>query len=75
MPVILEVNDKGEILVPAELVRAAPHTRVTVSLKPLTPKPTRASGRLVDSLPKLSGHLAEPALTYRREDLYGADGR
>jgi hypothetical protein len=26
--VIVEVNDAGEILVPAELVQAAPHTRL-----------------------------------------------
>ncbi len=27
---IVEVNDAGEILVPAELVQAKPHTRISV---------------------------------------------
>jgi len=43
---IVEVNDAGEILVPAELVQAAPHTRInadregdSVVLKPLAEKP------------------------------------
>jgi len=43
---IVEVNDAGEILVPAELVQAAPHTRLkadregnAVILKPLAENP------------------------------------
>ena len=78
---IIEVNDAGEILVPAELVQAAPHTRLdagregnSVVLKPLTEKPVR-SHRLVDSLPILEGRLADPAMTFRRENIYGPDDR
>ena len=80
---IVEVNDAGEILVPAELVKAAPHTRLTadregdsVVLKPLAhEEPTEGKRRLVDSLPILDGRLSDPAMTFRREDLYGADSR
>ena len=33
LPMIVEVNDAGEILVPAELVQAAPHTRLKSPMK------------------------------------------
>ena len=77
---IVEVNDAGEILVPAELVRAAPHTRIkadregdSVVLKPLAGKARRRSHSLVDSLPLLDGQLSDRAMTFRREDIYGPD--
>lgn len=79
---IVEVNDAGEILVPAELVQAAPHTRLkadregdSVVLQPLAEKPRGRTHRLVDSLPMLEGRLSDPAMTFRREDVYGPDGR
>jgi hypothetical protein len=53
---IIEVNEAGEILVPAELVQAPPHTRLEanregdlVVLKPLAEKPRDRSHHLVDS--------------------------
>ena len=74
--------DAGEILIPAELVQAAPHTRLkadregdAVVLKPLAEKPAGRTHRIVDSLPRLEGRLAESAMTFRREDIYGPDGR
>jgi bifunctional DNA-binding transcriptional regulator/antitoxin component of YhaV-PrlF toxin-antitoxin module len=79
--VIVEVNDAGEILVPAELVQAPPHTRLeadregdSVVLKPLSSKPARRT-HLGSSLPVLEGRLADSATTFRREDIYGTDGR
>ena len=79
---IVEVNDAGEILVPAELVRAAPHTRLnadrqgdSVVLKPLAEKPVGKSHPTVDSLLILEGRLTDPAMTFRREDIYGPDAR
>ena len=79
---IVEVNDEGEVLVPAEVVRAAPHTRLkadregdSVVLKPLAGKSVGRSHRLVDSLLTLEGRLADPAMTFRREDMYGPDSR
>ena len=79
---IVEVNDAGEILIPAELVQAAPHTRLkadregdSVVLKPLAGKPRDRGHRLVDSLPILEGRLSDPAMTFRREDIYGPDTR
>jgi hypothetical protein len=78
---IVEVNDAGEILIPAELVQAAPRTRLTadregdaVVLKPLAVKVGKRD-RLVDSLAVLEGRLADPELTFRREDLYGPDDK
>ena len=77
---IVEVNDAGEILVPAELVQAPPHTHLeadregdSVVLKPLADKPGSRT-TLVSSLPVLEGRLADPAMTLRREDIYGPDG-
>jgi hypothetical protein len=82
LPMIIEVNDAGEILVPAELVQAAPHTRLnadregdSVVLKPLAERPRERGHRLVDALPILHGRLADPAMTFRREDIYGPDAR
>lgn len=79
---IVEVNDAGEILVPAELVQATPHTRLeadregdAVILRPLTDRPALKNQRIVDSLPVLEGRLCDPAMTFRREDIYGPDGR
>jgi hypothetical protein len=79
--VIVEVNEAGEILVPAELVQAPPHTRLeadregdSVVLKPLVAKPAPRT-HLASSLPVLEGRLADPAMTFRREDIYGPDGR
>ncbi|MDQ1469127.1 MAG: hypothetical protein QOJ99_607 [Bryobacterales bacterium] len=79
---IVEVNDAGEILLPAELVQAVPHTHLradregdSVVLKPLAEKPARRHHKLVASLPVLEGRPSEPAMTFRREDIYGADDR
>jgi hypothetical protein len=79
---IVEVNDAGEILLPAELVRAEPHTRLeagregnSLSLKPLAENSVGRSHCLVDSLPVLEGSLADPFMTFRREDIYGPDAR
>jgi bifunctional DNA-binding transcriptional regulator/antitoxin component of YhaV-PrlF toxin-antitoxin module len=79
---IVEVNDAGDILVPAELVQAAPHTRLeadregdAVILRPLAERSARRNQRIVNSLPVLEGRLSDPAMTFRREDIYGPDGR
>jgi hypothetical protein len=79
---IVEVNDAGEILVPAELVRAAPRTRLNadregnlVVLKPLAEKQAGASHRITEWLPTLEGRLADSGLMFRREDIYDADSR
>jgi hypothetical protein len=78
---IVEVNDAGEILVPAELVQPPPHTRLeaaregnSVVLKPLAEKPARRT-RVASLLPVLDGRLADSAVTFRREDIYGSDDR
>jgi hypothetical protein len=65
----------------AELVRAAPHTRLEADregdllvLKPLHKRP-ETSPSLVDSLPVVKGRMADPQMTFRREDIYGSDAR
>jgi hypothetical protein len=76
--VIIEVNDAGEVLVPAELVQAEPHTRLqadrdgdSLVLKPVIPKPVRGVG----SLSVLEGRLTDTAMRFTREQIYGAEGR
>ena len=75
---IIEVNDAGEVLVPAELVQAEPHTRLqadrdgnSLVLKPVV----RRSMRGVDSLSVLEGRFTDPAMRFGREQIYGAEGR
>jgi hypothetical protein len=79
---IIEVNESGEILVPAELVQAAPHTRLeadrqgdAVVLRPLANNVAGRDRRLLEALPILEGRLADPAMTFRRQDIYGSDAR
>jgi hypothetical protein len=79
---IVEVNDASEILVPAELVQAPPHTRLdlhregdVVVLKPVTVRATGEGRSVIDSLPTIAGRLADPEMTFRREDIYGPDAR
>jgi hypothetical protein len=41
----------------------------------LAERSARRNQRIVDSLPVLEGRLSGPAMTFRREDIYGPDGR
>lgn len=59
---ICEVDDAGEILVPVELVQAAPHARIKADRDGRLGRfgadrgtPIRKSQRLIDSLPLLEG--------------------
>ena len=76
---VLEVNDAGELMLPAELVQAAPHTRLeagregqAVVLRPLA-RPAQRPSLL--SLPTFPAGPVDPAMTFRRQDIYGDDGR
>lgn len=76
---VLEVNDAGELVLPAELVQAAPHTRLeagrqgeTVVLKPVTEPAKRPS---ILDLPTFPAGPVDPNMTFRREDIYDDDGR
>jgi hypothetical protein len=76
---VLEVNDAGELILPAELVQAAPHTRLeagregqAVVLKPIASPAERPN---ILSLPTFPAGPVDPAMTFRREDIYGDDGR
>ena len=78
---IVEVNESGQILIPAELILAAPHTRLTadrdgdtVILRPVTGRNNPANGG-VASLLTLEGQFSDPGMTFRREEIYGADSR
>jgi hypothetical protein len=78
---VLEVNDAGEVLLPAELVQAAPHTQLEADrqgdalvLKPIVVTPSR-SGNILDGWPTFPAGLVDPNMTFRREDIYDDDGR
>lgn len=77
----LEVDDSGTILLPAELIQAAPHTFLeaqwegsTLILQFLEPHSAQPSRTLLD-LPVIPTKPIDPALTFRREDLYDDDNR
>lgn len=79
---IVEVNDAGEIVIPAELVQAPPHTKLeagrqgeAVVLKPVAEESGQGKHLPVESWTMLEGRLVDTAMTFRREDIYGDDGR
>ncbi len=77
---IVEVNDRGELVLPPELVQAAPHTRLdadrqgdAVRLKAVAETPAKRPSIL--DLPTFSGIPGDPNATFRREEMYDDDGR
>lgn len=74
---IVEVNEAGEIVIPADIVQAPPHTRMEADRQgeAVVLKPIGGKSGFVSSLPILDARLTDPAMTYRREDIYGPDGR
>ncbi len=77
---IVEVNDRGELVLPPELVQAAPHTRLdadrqgdTVRLKPIAGAPVQRPSVL--DLPTFPASFADSSLTFRREEIYDDNGR
>ncbi len=78
---IVEVNDRGELVLPAELVRAAPHTRLDADrqgdalvLKPV-PAPAAPPRNILEGWPTFPGMPGDPRATFRRQELYDDDGR
>ena len=76
---VLEVNDAGQLVLPAELVQAAPHTRLEADrqgealvLKPVVPA---RCPDILDRLPAIPGRFVDETMTFRREDLYDTDAR
>jgi hypothetical protein len=76
---VLEVNDAGEVLIPAELVQAAPHTQLEADrhgdalvLKPIVPA---ERPHILDHLPAIPGRFVDEGTTFQREDLYETDAR
>ncbi len=74
---IVEVNESGDILIPAELVQSAPHVRLQAErkgdllvLRPVDLGPSPSSEGLAHDLPVISGRLFDDNFTFRREDLY-----
>ena len=72
---VLEVNAIGQLVLPPELVRAAPRTRIEVErqgealvLKPVADPPPRPS---ILDLPTFSGVPGDQNGTFRREEIYG----
>jgi hypothetical protein len=77
--VVLTVNDSGQLVVPPELVQAAPRTQIEVErqgdslvLKHAAHPAPRPS---ILSLPTFAAGPVDPNLTFRREDIYEDDGR
>jgi len=77
---VLEVNDAGELVLPPELVQAAPRTRLeagregqAVVLKPIAEPAEQPS--ILEGWPTFPAGLVDPRMTFRREDIYDDDGR
>ncbi len=49
--------------------------RLTRGLKRIAEKAVARTHRISESVPILEGRFAELAMTFRREDIYGTDGR
>jgi hypothetical protein len=78
---IVEVNDRGELVLPPELVQAAPHTRLdagrlgdAVVLKPVA-EAAAPPRNILEGWPTFPAGLGDPNMTFRREELYDDDGR
>ncbi len=77
---LLQVTDSGELILPAELVRALPHTEVEAERHgdAVVVKPTLLTANCHPTafrFPNLPGHFVDETTTFRREDLYGDDSR
>lgn len=78
---VVEVNDAGEVVLPAELVQAAPHSRLEaaregdVVVVKLVAEATAVRRASILDLPTFSGIPGNPAMTFRREEIYDDDGR
>ena len=77
----LEVDESGVVILPAELVQAAPHTSLeaerqgnAVILRFSEPPVTRPIRSLLH-LPVIPTGPVDPAMTFRRETLYNDDDR
>ncbi len=77
----LEVDDSGMVVLPAELVQAAPYTSLeaerqgnAVILRFPEPPLAKPARSLLD-LPTIPTGPVDPAMTFRREALYGDDDR
>jgi hypothetical protein len=77
---IVEVNERGELVLPPELVLAAPYTRLdadrrgnAVVLKPVAAAPVKCPP--LHDLPTFSGVPGNPNATFRREEIYDDNGR
>ncbi len=76
---ILEVDDRGELTLPAELVRASPHARLEaeregerVVLRAVETIPKRPFD--AERFPTFPGGPSDPNMTFRREEIYDDDG-
>jgi hypothetical protein len=85
MRMTLTVSPTGELVLPAELVPAAPNQPIEAAregdilvVKPVgntSKEKCDSSGMSIRDLPVLPGTWTNPQQTWRREDLYGDDGR
>ncbi|MBV8705837.1 MAG: hypothetical protein JO028_01520 [Acidobacteriaceae bacterium] len=78
----LEVNDSGVVILPAELVQAAPHTCLeaerqgnAVILRFPDPPLAMERARTLLDLPVIPTRPVDETMTFRRETLYGNDDR
>jgi hypothetical protein len=77
----LEVDDSGTVILPAELVKAAPHTGLEAErqgnavILRFPESPSVKSARSLLDLPVIPTRPVDETMTFRRETLYSDDDR
>ncbi|HLN30025.1 MAG TPA: hypothetical protein VK395_19945 [Gemmataceae bacterium] len=77
---LLEVTESGDLLLPAALIQAPPRTRLEAERQGeaviVKPAPEPGAGRpSILSLPTFPAGPIDPNRSFRREEIYGDDGR
>ncbi len=72
---LVEVNDAGELIVPAHLLRVPPGTHLNVarngsSLVLDASREPSVGSSVLDGLPLIGGQMSDPTMTFHREDIY-----
>ncbi len=79
---LLRVNASSDIVLPAELIQAPPDSALeaelhgdAIILRPPDARRTESACPSILDLPTIRTRPADESMTFRREDIYGDDGR
>jgi hypothetical protein len=79
---VLRVNASGDVVLPAELIQAAPDSPLeaerqgdAIILRPPDARGAKSARRSILDLPTIHTRPVDASMTFRRGDIYGDDGR